>query len=109
MSDLISEIEIKEKSKITNIIDSTNEYLFETFEYRKLFEDNDYVFSEENSDEDKEENGTNVTWYINFKLEKNGLKSLVTIRGSAIAEYSYGRWTENSCYSIDEVEVEILK
>lgn len=100
-------LENKEIENIKNIIDTSDD-LFESFEYMLLFEKNGYKYIEGVSDEDKEDNGTNVTWYINFKIEKDEKIYNVKVSGSAIAEYSYGRWIENSCYSVDDVEVELI-
>ncbi len=92
------------EKEIEDIINNSNLY-DEIFEYEVLFTEKGFKVISSNNNENKEDDSTIVCWNLSFILEKNNKKFEILIEGSSIADYSYGRWIDNSCPSIDNIEV----
>jgi hypothetical protein len=60
------------------------------------------------TNDDITEYSTDVYWDSNFIVEKNGVSIDINVSGSAIAEISYGRWTETFGYGIEDFNVAVM-
>lgn len=89
-----------EKSNLTNVLS----------EYEELLSNIGFKITDSYDDENKEDSSTDIfrNWYLSMSVEKDEKKYSILIEGSALAEYSYGKWVDNSCYTIDNVTVSLM-
>ncbi len=61
-----------------------------------------------NEDEDSYDHSTDVYWYTNFLVEKDGMSFNCYVSGTAQKEISYDRWVNTDCYVISDFNVEVI-
>jgi len=92
------------KDEIERILDGV--CMDESFE--DALKQNGFEVEIVNEDEDSSDYSTDLTWYTNFLVEKDGMSFSCSVSGTAQKEISYDRWVGTFAEIIEDYSVKAI-